>query len=78
MSLNCSIKKFFPVDDPDLIGVWEEDKTLILFFHKPKKALVEKLCHRHGCRLFYEADVDYQDWHGHKLDGKLLSLLNKY
>ena len=24
------------------------------------------------------ADVDYQDWHGHKLDGKLLSLLNKY
>ena len=23
-------------------------------------------------------DVDYQDWHGHKLDGKLLALLKAH
>jgi len=23
-------------------------------------------------------DVDYEDWHGHKLDRKLLDLLQKY
>ena len=48
------------VDDPDLIGSWDEDGKTILIFHKPKDALVAKLCKRYHCQLFYQADIDLQ------------------
>jgi len=51
-----------PVDDPDLIGRWIEDGKTILVFHTEKADLVEKLCCRHDCRIFYQADIDYRDW----------------
>ena len=51
-----------PVNDPDLIGIWEEDGKTILIFHRPKEELVAELCRRHSCRLFYRADLDYDDW----------------
>ncbi len=53
---------FSTVDDPDLIGVWEEDGKTVLLFHAPKDQLVAELCRRNSCRLFYQADIDYNDW----------------
>ena len=50
------------IDDPDLIGMWEEDGKTILVFHRPKDTLVAELCRQYGCRLFYQADLDYDDW----------------
>jgi len=53
----------FPaIDDPDLIGVWAEDGKTILIFHRPKDRLVAELCQQNSCRLFYQADLDYDDW----------------
>lgn len=49
-------------DDPDLIGVWPEDETTILFFHRPKERLIRSLCEQYGCTIIYEADLDYVDW----------------
>ncbi|MCI5222168.1 MAG: methyltransferase domain-containing protein [Candidatus Electrothrix sp. AR4] len=51
-----------PVDDPDLIGVWIEDDTAILFFHRPKEELIRRLCRDTGSAVVYQADLDYQDW----------------
>jgi len=50
------------LDDPDFIGSWVEDDKTILVFHKQKTDLVEKLCEQHNCLLFYQADIDYNDW----------------
>ncbi|MFZ5759075.1 MAG: 50S ribosomal protein L11 methyltransferase [Thermodesulfobacteriota bacterium] len=49
-------------DDQDLIGLWVEDDTSVLFFHQPKDLLVADLCSRSGCSLIYQAELDYQDW----------------
>ncbi len=48
--------------DPDLIGTWIEDETAILFFHRPKEQLVDKLCSACGATIVYQADLNYQDW----------------
>ncbi len=50
------------VEDQDLIGVWHEDNTAILFFHKNKDALITQICQDYGCELIYQADLDYEDW----------------
>ncbi len=50
------------VDDPDLIGTWEEDGKTILIFHSPKDQLVQELCRQKSCHLFYQADLDYDNW----------------
>lgn len=50
------------VDDPDLIGVWSEDNTAILFFHCDKDDLVARICHDNDCKIIYQADLDYEDW----------------
>ncbi len=42
---------YSPLDDPDLIGIWIEDDTAVLFFHQPKEALVRDLCGRTGASL---------------------------
>jgi ribosomal protein L11 methyltransferase len=53
----------FPViNDPDLIGIWEEDGKTILLFHTSKDQLVQELCRQNSFRLFYQADLDYDDW----------------
>lgn len=49
-------------DDPDLIGIWTEDKTTVLFFHRPKERIVAQLCTLYNCQVLYEADLDYKDW----------------
>lgn len=56
---NCTISS---ITDPDLIGMWEEDGKTIVVFHQPKDRLIKDLCRKHGCRLFYQADLDYDDW----------------
>jgi len=48
--------------DADLIGIWLEDGTPILFFHKPKDELISGLCHELGCKVIYQAVLDYADW----------------
>ena len=45
------------IDDPDLIGTWIEDDTAILFFHKEKKALIEKIRKRSDATILYEPDL---------------------
>ncbi|MFP3982363.1 MAG: 50S ribosomal protein L11 methyltransferase [Desulfurivibrionaceae bacterium] len=50
------------VNDPDLIGVWMEDDTAVLFFHREKDALIKDICKVNKCELIYQADLSYQDW----------------
>jgi ribosomal protein L11 methyltransferase len=50
------------VDDPDLIGIWIEDETAILFFHQAKEAYINQLCKDIGAEIVYQADLGYQDW----------------
>ena len=59
---HLDLKDIPAVDDPDLIGIWIEDETAILFFHRPKERLVKNLCETSGAKLIYEADLDYTDW----------------
>ncbi len=57
-----------PVHDPDLIGVWLEDNTAILFFHKNKDALIGRICQANGCAIIYQADLAYEEWEaGYKI-----------
>lgn len=51
-----------PITDPDLIGIWIEDETAILFFHQAKETFIQALCRETGASLVYQADLDYQDW----------------
>jgi ribosomal protein L11 methyltransferase len=55
----CKLPDF---EDPDLIGIWIEDDTAILFFHKPKEEFIASLCRQTGARIIYQADLNYQDW----------------
>ena len=50
------------IEDPDLIGVWLEDGSPILFFHKAKDELIARLCAAHNGKVIYQADLDYVDW----------------
>ncbi len=49
-------------DDEDLIGVWEEDGVSVLFFHKPKDELVEKLIKDYGLKLDVKDVMPYEIW----------------
>ncbi len=51
-----------PVNDPDLIGIWIEDDTAILFFHQSKDEYISSLCRDTGAMIIYQADLGYQDW----------------
>ena len=56
------------LDDPDLIGTWDEDGKTILVFHKPKNNMIAEVCKKYHCQLFYQADIDYNDWEmGHEV-----------
>lgn len=62
------MKNIPAVNDQDFIGVWIEDNTAILFFHKNKDELVAKLCRDNGCKIIYQADLAYKDWEaGHRI-----------
>ncbi|CAK8715933.1 Methyltransferase domain-containing protein [Candidatus Electrothrix laxa] len=51
-----------PITDPDLIGIWIEDETAILFFHQAKEEFIQALCEETDASIIYQADLDYQDW----------------
>ena len=56
-------KKTLPsIKDPDLIGIWIEDETAVLFFHQPKEEFIQTLCKETGASIVYQADLHYQDW----------------
>jgi ribosomal protein L11 methyltransferase len=48
--------------DPDLIGSWEEDGKTVIVFHTARDGLVENLCRHSGLKLFYRAELDYNEW----------------
>jgi len=50
------------IASPDLIGVWIEDDTSVLFFHTSQDELVAQLCQSHNCTIIYQADLSYEDW----------------
>ncbi len=50
------------LDNQDFIGGWIEEGKTILIFHRPKDELLEALCRKHNCSIFYQADIDYKDW----------------
>ncbi len=47
--------------DPDLIGSWEEDGKTVIVFHTARDGLVENLCRHSGLKLFYRAELDYNE-----------------
>ncbi len=50
------------LEDPDLIGYWEEDGLGVLFFHKPKEDLIEELIKRYHLQLEIKDVVPYSQW----------------
>ncbi len=50
------------IANPDLIGVWIEDDTSVLFFHTAQDKLVEQICQDNNCSIIYQADLSYEDW----------------
>lgn len=50
------------IKHPDLIGVWIEDDTSVLFFHTDQQQLVDQLCQSKGCTIIYQADLSYEEW----------------
>ncbi len=59
---HLSLETVPEVDDPDFIGAWQEGETIVLFFHREKNNLIEKICQEHNSTIVYQADLDYQDW----------------
>lgn len=50
------------LDDPDLIGYWEEDGLGVLFFHKAKDELVETLSKKYNLQLEIKDVIPYTQW----------------
>ncbi len=61
-SLNQQHPALHEISDEDFIGCWEEDGLAILFFHRPKRALVQNLARKLGLNLEDEAEVSYDEW----------------
>ncbi|BAU23871.1 ribosomal protein L11 methylase [Caldimicrobium thiodismutans] len=55
------------LDDPDLIGYWEEDGIGVLFFHKPKDALVQELINQFNLTLEIKDEVPYTQWNERRI-----------
>ncbi len=55
-------KKDIKIDDPDLIGIWEEEDTLLIFFHKRKDKLIADL----NLNLHFYTELPYSDWESGK------------
>ncbi|WP_456371073.1 50S ribosomal protein L11 methyltransferase [Thermodesulfatator atlanticus] len=50
------------IKDEDFIGCWEEDGLAIVFFHRPKDELLEKIAQKLGLKIEDKAEVSYDDW----------------
>jgi len=48
--------------DPDFIGCWEEDDLTVLFFHREKPGLPERVSRDYGLTFELSATVPYEDW----------------
>lgn len=59
---NLDLSEIPSIDDPDLIAVWVEEKTVFLFFHKDKKDLIRDLCRSTNSFIIYQADLAYNEW----------------
>ena len=49
-------------EDPDLIGIWIEDDSAIVFFHQSRDAYIKDVCRKQGAAIIYQADLEYRDW----------------
>ncbi|NPA48491.1 MAG: methyltransferase [Thermodesulfobacteria bacterium] len=61
-SLNRKHPALHEISDEDFIGCWEEDDLAILFFHRPKRELVEEVARKFGLTLEDQAEVTYDEW----------------
>ncbi|MCS7150548.1 MAG: 50S ribosomal protein L11 methyltransferase [Caldimicrobium sp.] len=50
------------LEDPDLIGYWEEDGIGVLFFHKPKEELIAQLVNKLNLILEIRDIIPYSQW----------------
>ncbi len=55
------------LDDPDLIGYWEEDGLGVLFFHRPKDALIDELSKLYNLHLEIKEAIPYEQWNEKRL-----------
>ncbi len=50
------------INDSDLIGIWEEEDTLLIFFHKNKDQLIKEK----NFKLHFYSKIKYSDWESGK------------
>ncbi len=50
------------LSDPDFIGCWEEEDLTVLFFHREKPALPERIKREFGLDFELSARVPYNEW----------------
>ena len=50
------------LSDPDFIGCWEEEDLTVLFFHREKPALPERIKREFGLDFELSARVPYTEW----------------
>ena len=54
--------KLHQLEDEDFIGFWEEDGMGILFFHRPKEELIEKLVEQYELEVYDKQVIPYKEW----------------
>jgi len=54
------------LNDPDLIGIWKDEDTSLIFFHKEKKSLIESLSKKYNFKILYYTKIPYFEWESGK------------
>ena len=53
------------IQDNDLIGIWKEGNSVLIFFHKNKDELINKIC-KNGIKLLFYSSIPYELWESGK------------
>ncbi len=54
------------IDDPDLIGIWKEKDSALIFFHINKDELMNKLSKKYGFKIIFYSKIPYHEWESGK------------